>query len=182
MYKSILIKYVKCQIFGIWHIKHQNISLMRCFKCQKFWHTTAISSQIWDGTDNNCKNLYYYFIYFFSLLITNISLSSSSLSSLSSLFLFHSTPITKGHHLTPPISQKLPLDATDHLSSLFCFGFFFFFFSFFLFCSLFLAVVWCVGWAMSGFGWVDWWWVGSNGQIVVHHAAPSTSHSQIADL
>ena len=160
MYKSILIKYVKCQIFGIWHIKHQNMSLMKCFKCQKFWHTTAISSQIWDDTDNNCKNLYYYFIYFFSLLITNISLSSSSLSSLSSLFLFHSTPITKGHHLTPPISQKLPLDTTDHLSSLFCFGFFFFSFLFTFFgcglmCGLGNGWVWMGRLVVGGFGWAD---------------------------
>ena len=30
-------------------------------------------------------------------------------------------------------------------------------------------------WLMGGLGWADWWWVGSDGQIVVHHAAPSIS-------
>ena len=43
----------------------------------------------------------------------------------------------------------------------------------------FFAVVWWVGWAMGGFRWIDRWWVGSDGQIGVHHAAPPISHSQI---
>ena len=82
--------------------------------------------------------------------------SLCSLSSLSSLFIFHSTPITKGHHLTPLISLKT---TTRHRrSSVFSIPlrvlFFFFLFSFFR--SHFLVV----GWAMGGFGCADQWWVG----------------------
>ena len=85
--------------------------------------------------------------------------------------------------------QRPPLDVADltkattwhHRSSVFSILLRVLFFLF-LFCSLFLAVVWCVDWAMGGFGWVDWWWVDSDGQIVVHHAAPSTSYSQVTDL
>ena len=78
------------------------MSLLRCAICQKFWHTAIIPTQIWDGTDNNCKIKYYYFIAFFSLLfhrylslhLLSLSLSDSisfllslslSISSLSSL-------------------------------------------------------------------------------------------------
>ena len=51
------------------------------------------------------QNIYCYFIPIYSLLITDISLSVfSSLSSLSSLFLFHSMLITKGHHSMPVLS------------------------------------------------------------------------------
>ena len=73
------------------------MSLMRCAICQKFWHITTVPSQIWDGTDNNCKIKHYYFVAFFSLLFhryLSLSLSDSisfllslslSISSLSSL-------------------------------------------------------------------------------------------------
>ena len=141
---------------------------------------STVSNLRWYG--HQLQNIYCYFIPVFSLLIIDISLfvfsSLCSLSSLSSLFIFHSTPITKGHHLTPSISLKT---TTRHRrSSVFSIPlrvlFFFFLFSFFH--SHFLVV----GWAMGGFGWVDWWWVDSDGQIVVHHAAPSTSYSQVTDL
>ena len=71
--------------------------------------------------------------------------------------------------------QRPPLDAADHLSSLFCFGFFFFF-SFFLFPVHFFWL-WFDGWvrmgrlvvggfelwvmAMGGLRCADRWWVGS---------------------
>ena len=73
---SITIRCAKCQIFGIWHTKHQKPMLIRYFKCQKFWHIGTVPSQIWDGTDRNCIN-------FNSFLF-------SFLSPLSSLFLFSS--------------------------------------------------------------------------------------------
>ena len=93
---------------------------MRCFKSQKICHTAIVPSQLWDGTDNNCKNKYYYFITFFSLLFhryLSLSLSDSisfllslslSISSLSSLL----KKVTQDHSLvlaviSPPISPVL---------------------------------------------------------------------------
>ena len=57
--------------------------------------------------------------------------------------------------------QRPPLDTTDHLSSLFCFGFFFFFsflFTFFgcgLMCGLGNGWVWMGRLVVGGFGWAD---------------------------
>ena len=46
-FKSISIRCVKCQIFGIWHTKHQKTILIRCSKCQNIWHEWTVQSQIW---------------------------------------------------------------------------------------------------------------------------------------
>ena len=107
-------------------------------------------------------NIYYYFIPVFSLLITDISLSlslspSSHLYLLSHLCLLYSSSIARQSTMATTqrrrSHQRPPLDTADHLSSLFCFVFFFFFFSFLFFgCGL-----------MGGFGWVDRWWVGWDG-------------------
>ena len=122
-------------------------------------------------------NIYYYFILIFSLFITDISLSVFS--SLSSLFVFHSTPITNGHHLTP-----LTICLLYSASGSFIFPFCFFPFMFFG-CGLMdgLGNGWVrmgklvvggfggysSGWvefhglwdmAVGGLRWADRWWVG----------------------
>ena len=65
------------------HLAHQTQkwSIIKCSKSQKLCHIAIVPSQIWDGTDNNCKIKYYYFIAFFSLLFHRyLSLSLSTLS------------------------------------------------------------------------------------------------------
>ena len=81
------------------------MSLMRCFKCLNFLHTTIVPSQIWDDTDNNCKWVYYYFYSAFSLIPIKISLHLHRLIyalSLTSLFnhFFALSPSTP-HHCLP---------------------------------------------------------------------------------
>ena len=81
--KSILIKCAKCQTFGIWYTKHQKPTLISSSKYQKIWHIATITSQIWDGTDINAKNILAYLIHFslssyqISLFVCNTSLSLS---------------------------------------------------------------------------------------------------------
>ena len=94
-----------CHIFGIWHTKPQNMSLLRCFKCQNFLHTTIVPSQIWDDMDNNCKWVYYYFYSAFSLIPIKISLHLHRLIyalSLTSLFNhFFALPPSTPRHCRP---------------------------------------------------------------------------------
>ena len=132
--------------------------------CQMFATCySTVSNLRWYG--HQLQNIYCYFIPVFSLLIIDISLfvfsSLCSLSSLSSLFIFHSTPITKGHHLTPSISLKT---TTRHRrSSVFSIPLrvLFFFFPFFIFpftffsCGLGNGWVWMGRSMVGGFGlWV----------------------------
>ena len=112
-----------------------------------------ISSQIWDDTDNNCI-IYIIILFLFSLFSSQISLFlSSRLYLLSHLCLLYSSSIARRSPMATtrrlrPFVFSIPLQVL-----------LFFLFSFF--CSCFLAVVWWVGWAMSGFRWADQWWVGS---------------------
>ena len=146
-----------CQMPNIWHIyhtKHQKHPFIRCVKCSKLLQHATVTSQFWHGTDRSCI-IYITILFSFSLSSSQISLSLSvfsslfSFSSLSSLFVFHSTPITNGRS-TPPISPKTTTQCRR--PSIFSIPhrvlFFFFLFSFSR--SLFLAVV-C--------------WMGSDGQI-----------------
>ena len=64
-YKSTLIRCAKCQIFGIWHTKHQKLSLISSFKSQKIWDIATVPSQIWDGMDSHAKTLFGLFNLFF---------------------------------------------------------------------------------------------------------------------
>ena len=101
-----IIRCAKCQIFGIWHNKHQKSILIRYFKSQKFWHETTVQSQMWDSRDINVKIFFAYFIYFFSFLPIHISLSVCntylSLSSSGSLITL-SIPLSPHHAvLTTP--------------------------------------------------------------------------------
>ena len=108
---------------------------MRCFKSQKICRTTTVSSQIWDGMDNNCKNKYYYFITFFSLLyhrylslrllslslsdsisfLLSLSLSFSSLSSLLKKVAQDHSPVLDA--ISPPYSLQLATDLTASFSN-----------------------------------------------------------------
>ena len=173
MYKSILIKYLafdtsNTKIWASWGVSNA-----------KNFGTPLQYRLKYETVQTTIAKIYIIILFTFSLSSSQIS---RSLRLLSHLCLLYSSSTArrspkattwhrrshKSYHLTPPIICLLYSASGS--------------FFFFLFCSLFLAVVWCVGWAMGGFGWVDWWWVGSDGQIVVHHAASSTSHSQIADL
>ena len=82
----ILIRCAKCQIFGIWHTKHQKQTLMRCAKCLKIMrccYSTILNMRAYGQI---CYNFFDYFIYF-SLSVCNaaLSLSLSSLVSISPL-------------------------------------------------------------------------------------------------
>ena len=142
------------------------MSLIRCFKCQKFWHTAIVPSQIWDGTVNNCKILYYYFIYFFSLLITDISLSSSThlcLLSRLCLLYFSSTARRSPKATTRRCRSSvfsIPLRVLSFIR------------------SLFLAVVWWVGSnGQFGGGWVQM----GRSSSTTQHCPPHTLRSPISD-
>ena len=113
-------------------------------------------------------NIYYYFIPVFSLVITDISLSPSShLCLLYLSFTAHQSPMATTQRCWS--HQRPPLDAADHLSSLFRFEFFFSFFFFpftFFGCGLMGEFGWANRWwvgsvgdrQLSGGGWVSWWW------------------------
>ena len=179
-----------CQMLNIWHIyhtKHQKRPFIRCVKCAKLLQHVTISSQFWHDTDRCCIIYIIILFSFFSLLFTYISLSPSShlciLSHLSSLIVFHSTPITIGCS-TPPISPKTttwhrrPFVFSIPLQVLF---FFFFLFSIHFFWLWFDGWIRVVGngngwvemcrsvvggfglWVMAagGLRWADRWWVGS---------------------
>ena len=76
-YKSITIRCAKCQIFGVWHTKHQKILLMRCAKSYKFWHMWTILFDLWNDTDKCAKKN----IHFLSLLLLLFFLLSLTFSS-----------------------------------------------------------------------------------------------------
>ena len=61
--KSILIRCAKCQIFGIWHTKHQKQSIMRCAKCAKILRHATVRSHLWHSLDENAICVYYFFIH-----------------------------------------------------------------------------------------------------------------------
>ena len=106
--------------FGIWPIKHQKQSTMRCSKSQKICHTATVRSQIWDGTDNNCKNKYYYFITFFSLLFhkyLSLRLLSLSFSNSISFLLSLSLSISSLSSLLKKVAQDHSLVLAVDLSS-----------------------------------------------------------------
>ena len=69
----ILIRCAKCQIFGIWHTKHQKQTLMRCAKCLKILRHATVQSQIWERTDR-------YAIISLIILFTFLSPSATQLS------------------------------------------------------------------------------------------------------
>ena len=91
----------------------------------------------------------------FSLSSSQISLSPSS-----HLYLLYSSSIARRSPMATTqccrSHQRPPLDATNHLSSLFCFRFFFFFFFPFSF-SVHIFWLWFDGWVGQ--------WVSSDGQI-----------------
>ena len=112
------IRCAKCQIFGIWHNKHQKSILIRYFKSQKFWHETTVQSQMWDSTDINVKIFFAYFIYFFSFLPIHISLficnTYLSLSPSGSLITL-SIPLSPHHAvLTTPLTTTPRCRASYH--------------------------------------------------------------------
>ena len=49
-------------IFGIWHIKLQNMSFIRCSIYALFLEHATVCSQIWEHTIHLYYNLYYFFI------------------------------------------------------------------------------------------------------------------------
>ena len=75
--KSTSIKCAKCQLFGIWHTKHQKKLPHHMFQILK---TLA---WVWNGTDINAKIFILFFFFKFSLypfILTHFSLFSLSLS------------------------------------------------------------------------------------------------------
>ena len=91
---SISIRCVKCQIFGIWHTKHQYSCFMRCSKSQNFLQYAIVQFHKWNCTVVHCKYFFIiclftsglrYLSQFFSLSLS-LSLSISSLSSLLKIF------------------------------------------------------------------------------------------------
>ena len=166
-----------CQMPNIWHIyhtKHQKRPFIRCVKRAKLLQHAKVPLQFWHGMDRTCI-IYIIILFSFSLSLSQISLSFSvfsylySLLSLSSLFVFHSTPITNGHHSMLPISPKT---TTRHRRpSVFSIPLrVFFFFSFFLF-SVHFFWLWFDGWVRMGklvvggfklwvmaVGGLRWWW------------------------
>ena len=145
-----------CQMPNIWHIyhtKHQKCPSIRCVKCAKLLQYATVPSQCWHGTDRSCIIYIIILFSFFSLLFTYISPSLRLLISIFFLIcLLWSSSIARRSPLAAQrrrSHQRPPLDAANHLSSLFRFEFFFFFFLFSFFLSLFLAVVW---WVDSGCG------------------------------
>ena len=163
---------------NIWHIchtRHQQCQFIRCVKCAKLLQHATVPSQFWHGTDRCCMIYIINLFSFFSLLFTYISHSPSShFCILSHLCLLCSSStetyntVNKSHYFTTwrrrsPMAaqrcrshQRPPLDAADHLSSLFHFGFFFIF-SFFLF-SVHFFWLWFDGWVQVvgyGGGWVE---------------------------
>ena len=133
-------------IWHIYHTKHQKRPFIKCVKCAKLLQHATVPSQFWHSTDRSCIIYIIILFSFFSLLFTYISLfSTSHLCILSHLCLLYSFSTARRSPMAAQrrrSHQRPPLDAADHLSSLFRFGFFFFFFFIFsFFRSLFLAVV-----------------------------------------
>ena len=147
-YKSIPIRCVKCQIFGIWHAKYQKTTHIRCSKCQNIWHEWTVPSQKWKHTDRKGKSFIIFILFsLFSLLshhfIPFFFLSSIILSQtfVSTHLFFHSFFFS----LLLLFSLSFSLSAPPN-ADLYCYGCFFFFFGSDL---------------MGGFRWwwVDrWWW------------------------
>ena len=134
--KNIIIRCAKCQIFGIWHIKHKKTLLMRYSKSYKFWHTWTVLFRFWNGTDRCAKKKIYFFIHFLSLLLLLFFLPSFTFF----FFLPPSAPIYC-HSLFPFSSSFFSSIFTTWLRVVF---FFFFvplslFFIFFLSLSLSLS-------------------------------------------
>ena len=121
LYKSITIRCTKCQIFGIWHTKHQKQSIMRCVKCQKVMTFVTVRSYVWNGMDENCKSFNIFLFLLFSLLSHLSFLSPICLSLSSSLILtlsFSFLPFSRAHRCPhpPPISpSNRPYQATIDL-------------------------------------------------------------------
>ena len=114
-YKSITIRCAKCQIFGVWHTKHQKILLMRCSKSYKFWHTWTILFDLWNNIDRCAKKN----IHFLSLLLLLFFLLSLTFS-----FFFLRLFLISYHSLFP-FSSSFFSASSPH-----GFGFFFFPFTF----------------------------------------------------
>ena len=71
-------------IFGIWHVKLQNMSFIRCSICVIFLEHATVRSHIWKRTVHLYYNLYYFFI----LAGPTATVSLSPLSSLCLLISF----------------------------------------------------------------------------------------------
>ena len=107
--KSILIRSAKCQIFGIWHTKHQKPSHMRCSKCQKIWSMWVPNLEWYEQKCYMKKLIYYYCslsshyfnLLFFSLL-SRFSLSTVYLSFLLALFSPLSLPLSQSAIVISP--------------------------------------------------------------------------------
>ena len=123
--KSILIRCAKCQIFGIWHTKHQKQSIMRCAKCAKILRHATVRSHFWHSLDENAICVYYFFIHLslssqlkYIIIFTFSHSFSASPSPLShtlffSLLPFFSILFSFMNHEPPPISS-LPSHKFHH--------------------------------------------------------------------
>ena len=173
-----------CQMPNIWHTKHKNGALSDVLNLKNYATLLQYSLKYETIRTTMAK----YILLFYSHLLSphhrylslRLLIFVFSLISVFSICLpqhaDHQRPpldaanLTKDYHSMPPTICHL----YSALGSFFFFFFlFFFFFSFFLF-SVHVFWRWFDGWVGQ--------WVGSDGQIAIHHAAPSTSHSQIADL
>ena len=99
----------KCQIFDIWHIKHQKPSHLRCSKYQKIWPMWVPNLE-WYEQEWYMKKLIYYYcslsshyfnLLFFSLL-SRFSLSTVYLSFLLALFSPLSLPLSQSAIVISP--------------------------------------------------------------------------------
>ena len=62
------IRSAKCQIFGIWHTKHQKQTIIKCIKCQKVLAFVTVKSHLLNDMEGN--------VIWFLLLFIHLSLSS----------------------------------------------------------------------------------------------------------
>ena len=104
--KSIPIKCAKCQIFGIWHTKHQKTPLMRCSKCYNIWHTWIVLFHLWNDMDENAiKKLFIFSLFLYDFLSSLsffflLSFSTSPFIFCHSLFLFFFFFLLQNLHLS----------------------------------------------------------------------------------
>ena len=106
------------------HLAHQSQKpfLITSSKSQKIWDMAIVPSQIWDGTDINAKHCLAYLIRFFSLLLSDASLTFSPSTSLA-LFVWHSrhafSPLRSRHCWSFHAErQRPPKLTTDHWPTL----------------------------------------------------------------
>ena len=114
-------------IFGIWHVKLQNMSFIRCSICVIFLEHATVRSHIWKRTVHLYYNLYYFFI----LAGPTATVSLSPLSSLCLLISFTEMyQLSLSHfisllslslslsllHVTASLSDKTQAGASSHVT------------------------------------------------------------------